>query len=575
MNDRLLYLLEAYLEDRLTDAEAAELRAVLRASPEARRAFWEYVEQDALVEDVLAEARGRDLAALERGEPAAPAPPRGRSRARVAALLALAAGLLVAVGLWLGGAFRPGEPATPETAATVQAVTGDVQVIDPEGALVLVAPGAVLHTGQVVRVGDEEEGRVELLFPDGTRVTLSSGTSIRLLPSGAEGRRFHLERGAVQVQAAQGEDRPLVVTTDQARITAGSLPAASETRFRLYHDGGASRMELAEGQARLESPQGDRALDLSAGLYVVVTDEPEPMVPRPMPAARCRLRHTFLQAGDAVCFSPDGLRIGTRHFHRGWKVWGVADGDLRAAAPWGDERTSGLAFVGDTLVALGSSGTAGLWKVGEARASQTRLRDQELRSGAVSADGRWLAQGSGTGEVAVWEADPETGRVSLRRSLPIKPSRVALSSGDPLVAVSRMSGEIHVVEVKTGREVGQYKLRSMPTPLALAPDGRFLAAYANKDGLVLFDRAKDARRTLWPDHGARVTDLHFSADGRVLFAGLDDGTVRAWSTADGEVLLVLETGHRHVSRVVATADLALLATVGDNDRVKVWECQLP
>lgn len=61
----------------------------------------------------------------------------------------------------------------------------------------------------------------------------------------------------------------------------------------------------------------------------------------------------------------------------------------------------------------------------------------------------------------------------------------------------------------------------------------------------------------------------------MLLAGLDDGTVRAWSSADGRALLALDTGNRHVNKVAVSADLSLLATVGDNDCVKVWEVALP
>ena len=67
-DDRLLDLLDAHLEGRLTSAEADELRYALRCSPQARELYWAYVEQHALLEDVLAEARGADLAFGRREE---------------------------------------------------------------------------------------------------------------------------------------------------------------------------------------------------------------------------------------------------------------------------------------------------------------------------------------------------------------------------------------------------------------------------------------------------------------------------------------------------------------------------
>jgi len=592
VEDRLLELVDAYLENRLTDPETGELRELLRTSPEARQTFWEYVEQHVLIDDLLAEARGRDLALAEEAAPGSsgvrgcrpvigdstpspqPLSPKGRGASQqsrhldggrhfsawAGALTAVAAGLLLAVGLW----WRA--PA-PEPLAMVRALGGDVQVIDLSGKMVPVTTDAPLAVGQALHVGDEDS-QAEVSFADGTQVTLGAGTDLRFPASARkEARRLHLDRGAVQVQAAAPA---LVVTTDHARIT------ASATRFRLYREATASRVELEEGKVRLESPAGTNAVEVDEGSFAVATAEARPMVPQPLPPSHCRLRHTLLRAGDAVCFSRDGTGLIASHFSRGWKAWDTHDGTLRAAAPGSGQRASGLALTPDgaTAVALGNAGTAMLWKIGEPQPVKTRLREKQLRCGAVSADGRWLAQGTGTGEVALWEADPGHGSISLRQSVPLKPSRVVLSCVGPHLAVSRWGGDILVFEAKTGREVGRYKLRRTPAPLALSADGRYLAAYASSDGLVLFDRQADARHTLWPGEVTRVEHVEFSADGRTVLAGLDDGTVRAWATADGRPVLVLDTGHRLVNRVTASADQSLLATVGDNDCVKVWECAL-
>jgi ferric-dicitrate binding protein FerR (iron transport regulator) len=580
-DDRLLALLEAHLEGRLTPVEADDLRAELRASPRARQRYWEYVEQHVLIEDILSESRGRDLALLEGGEPVAAErtasgdlPRRGRRwRAGLwsGAGAALAAGLLLALVVW----WRPGADPAPIPAAPavarVSSLVGQAEVTDLSGETVPAAVGCELYPGQALRVGDDS--RAEVLFADGTQIALNPSATLRFsAPGSTAGRGFHLEHGAIQVQTAgQPPDHPLVVTTEHARITAG------ETRFRLYREEKASRVELEEGQVRLDSRDGGRSVELDGGLFVVATSEPAPMIPQPLPAGRCRLRHTLLRAGDAVSFSPDGARLVTSHWERGLRAWDTKDGALRSSAPGSRQLTHALAFTAakDTVIALGNGGTAMLWKLGEPQPSQTRLRDRELRHGAVSDDARWLAQGSGTGEVALWEADPDKGSISLRQSLALKPSCVALSRNGSYAAVSRWAGEVHLFEVKEGREIAQYKLKRTPTPLALSADGRLVAAYANGDGLVLFDRENNSRRALWAGEGARVSHLHFAADGRVLLAGLEDGTVRAWSTEDGRLLLVLDTGHRHVNKVTATADLSLLATVGDSDCVKIWECQLP
>src|SRR5574341_556866 len=55
---RLLALLEHYIERALSDAERTELEDLLRASPQARRTFWEYLEQHAGIWELRQEERG-------------------------------------------------------------------------------------------------------------------------------------------------------------------------------------------------------------------------------------------------------------------------------------------------------------------------------------------------------------------------------------------------------------------------------------------------------------------------------------------------------------------------------------
>ncbi len=591
MSDRLLELLDAYLENRLDEVEAGELRDQLRVSPEARRLFWEYVEQHALLEDVLGEVRGRDLALFDVSDPLeAPAialvpsaaiasskPGRWRWFPWVGVLAALAATVLLVVW-WQSGASRQPDAvldtASVGSVGTVELVAGDIRVIDPSGTSVVAAPGLPLRAGQVIAAGDEQS-MTELRLADGTDVTLSSGSSLRLpsLDRAAQPEPMRLERGAIQLQVPQRkESSPLVVATDHGRIV------SNDARFRVYREENALRIELVNGLVSLVNRADDRVLDIPESSFVVVTNEPNPMVPQPLSSVQCRLRHTYLKAGNSLAISHDGSLIAASHHKHGLRVWNVDDGKLLATAPGIREPISGMAFGRNNQVvtALSQGGTALFWKVGDAAPSHTRLRDTGLRQSTVSGDGRWLAQGSGagSGEVAIWEVDPELGSVSLRRSLPIKPSRVALSNDGAHVAVNEWAGETSVVEVLTGRKLAQHKLAGTAT-LALSADGQFLAACSNKEGLVLLDQRAGSRQTLWACEGARVSHLQFSADGRVLLAALNDGTVRAWASDTGRSLLVLETGHRAVLRATASTDLSVLATLGDNDCVKVWECKLP
>lgn len=479
-------------------------------------------------------------------------------------LIAAATCLLLGLGWWL-------RPISPAPLATILAVAGNVEIRDALGRSAAAEAGSRLFVGQVLQVGDDES-RAELLFADGTQVALQAGSTLRFSPADAkDGKRIHLENGSVQVQTvAPTSVGPLVVTTDHAKITSNS------TRLRVYREEKGSRVELEEGKAHLERLNGAKGIDVAGGSFVFASADREPMVSQPLADAHCRLRHTFLRAGDAVAFSRDGSRIVTSHFARGGlKAWNTLDGSILASAPGSRQRTHGMTFAkDDTVVAICGDGTAFFWKIGDPQPQLARLRDKELRQAAVSEDGRWIVQPTRT-EVVVWEVDADKGRISHRHSFAARPMRAALSSMGPQVVFSLWGGEILRSDAIAGVELSKHMLSPTPSPLALSADSRYLAAYAGKDGLVLFDEHAKTRRTLWAGQGVRVAHLNFSGDSGIVLAGMEDGTVRAWSVDDGRSMLVLETGNRHVSMTAMSADRTLLATVGDNDCVKIWECKLP
>ena len=64
MNQRLVALIDGLLDERLAPGEWTELAEMLRQSEAARERYWEMVEQDALLRELVPEAAGRDLARM-------------------------------------------------------------------------------------------------------------------------------------------------------------------------------------------------------------------------------------------------------------------------------------------------------------------------------------------------------------------------------------------------------------------------------------------------------------------------------------------------------------------------------
>jgi WD40 repeat protein len=589
-DERLHHLIDCLLDGQLSASGQAELAEELRSSAEARRIYWDLIEQDSLLQEVVQESAGRDLARLATDDllmdgVARMLPSRSEAPTTFNIRNWFAAGaimLAVVIGVGLAGSlgwlalFPFTSAPSRDFVASLHSLTGDVWLSDARQRTIKVTSGQKFFAGDKLQVG--EYGEAGVLLADGSRLILGAD-SVLQFPSAERGseRRVHLERGAADVEAAPHlPDDPLILSTEQARLV------VLGTRFRLYAGDGNSRVELEEGKVRFERSSDRESVEVTAGQYAVAGAEDEsrlPLIAQPLGDA-WRLRQTLLRAGRQVAFSHQGTSLATAD-HSRIKVWDVSTGELEhtlKTSAWSDS----LVFTASdaAIVALSESGQALVWKVGEPDAIVTELKCDhgKLRRCDVSCSGRWLAQTSSVdaGYLPVWKVD-SSGKISRARTLAMKAGSVALAEGEPhsdarlIVVASEWNGTTVKWDAITGKELGRFRFGSELYRTALSHDGRLLVGYGNVDGLLLVDTVTGETRTLWPPGSVRVNRLRFSADGQVVFAAMNDGVARAWSTIDGQPWLVLSTGDSHLSTLDVSRDGVWLATAGNHGIVKIWQ----
>jgi len=586
MNDeRLQSLIDALLDERLSAADQAELAARLRSSAEARRLYWKLVEQDALLQDVVCESAGRDMARLVANDLSVGQPP-GQSSATPAAIRTskaawplgrwlAAAAILLALGLFLVGNFfqtpslRHESATTGEPTATLSSLAGEVWLTDARQKLVKVASAQAFYAGDCLHVGEASAAEVTLI--DGTRVVLNADSVLHIQQFDDFGRTLRLERGSADVEAApQSPGRPLVIITEQARLT------VLGTRFRLYASASDSRVELEEGKVQFERQSDGQTVLVAEGQYAVADAESARPLAIETLSSAWRLRQTLHRAGARVAFSHDGAKLATADSSR-IKLWNVATGELQQMVDKvGAFDCLAFAPTNATLVALGTSGKVLYWPLDAEAPQSTELKIEtgRVRRCAVTHDGRWLAQTSdiAAGYLPIWQVD-DAGTISLVRSIPMKMSSLAIvaTANGPRVVASNWNGTTVVWDVGTGSELARYRFRSELHVLALSDDGRQLCGYGNATGLLILDTESGEQSILWPSGSVAVTCLRFSRDGRELIAAMADGLVRGWSTETGEATFVLPTGDAQVLSLAVSDDGRSLATVHDRGSVKLWQ----
>lgn len=273
---RLLELVEAYLDDDLTDGEARELRALVKRDAALCGRFlaevrWHIQLSDRLrtpgiplgerVEAVLdAEGRAPRVADAVAARIAARSSRRNKISTRFLRLQRRRRGapwwIAVAAGFLLVVIINLLVPLAPDRLATVH---GDRGTIERGGALVrLGAQEQNLADGDVVVA---EGGELVIHYPDRTTVDLSAGGRL-LVRAGvrAGAKRLELERGALFARVAkQKPGEALLVVTPQANAT------VLGTTFQVRIESVGTRLTVEEGRIAFARRAGGDAVEVAGG----------------------------------------------------------------------------------------------------------------------------------------------------------------------------------------------------------------------------------------------------------------------------------------------------------------------
>jgi WD40 repeat protein len=167
---------------------------------------------------------------------------------------------------------------------------------------------------------------------------------------------------------------------------------------------------------------------------------------------------------------------------------------------------------------------------------------------AVSRDGTTLYSSALDGEVLIWDL---SGRQRLGRPFKVgldslgNLPRYTLSPDGQILAVGRPDGTVGVFDMRTLRLASHFPVVTGPgatvVGMGWVPHRDLIAVGGNDGFLALVDplRGRVVRRLYGHAAHARTGNLNgvftpgFSADGRLMVTGADDGTVRVWALPSG------------------------------------------
>ncbi len=264
-----------------------------------------------------------------------------------------------------------------------------------------------------------------------------------------------------------------------------------------------------------------------------------------------------------ICGGPDGVV----------SVWDVAK---RAVVKTFKGHTAGVTDVRmspdqKSVVSASRDGTLRVWPMEEGVAART-LKGHE---GAVfcfdiSADGRQLVSGGQDKQVRLWDIEKGEQVKVLNEHLH-HVTRVVFRQDDATVISTGKDGLLRHVLVATGRVYRGMSLSGPDTFALTFPELRRAVVVSGSPSHTLaWEFLTTDQRKILPLADDLTLALAFTADGKSLVTGGNDGSLRLVDAATGEVQRTLKTSMRSVRQVEVSADASLLLAVDDQKVAELW-----
>ena len=248
---------------------------------------------------------------------------------------------------------------------------------------------------------------------------------------------------------------------------------------------------------------------------------------------------------SGISFSPDGRTLANVSIDHNVHLWNTTTGRLKGTLKGHKNKVNCVSFSpdGKTLVSGSQDGTLRLWDAVTGKHKQTisnRVKSTFGKSSHVSittfsSDSATLASGNQDGSIYLWDVATAKRKGTFRGHADAI-SSITFSPDGLTFASTSVDGSIRLWDVATRQQkqaIAGYKKTDWcvffyPNGLVLASRAAKQLAGIGQENVQLWDLVTGEHKKELNGHIRNVLSISFSADGKTLVSGSQDGTVLVW-----------------------------------------------
>ena len=295
---------------------------------------------------------------------------------------------------------------------------------------------------------------------------------------------------------------------------------------------------------------------------------------------------TMSAAVRAVEFSPDGTMLASASGDSERyevAIWNVESGERITTFKGHTAIVWDVTFSPDGAYLASSSKdrTARIWQVSTGTQLHVFNAPDEVTSVAFTPDGKYFAYGGVDGwpNAAVWLVDTSTWSQVVKVEEGWNIPAILFTPDSLLMIAGGISRNVRAWYIPEGNQVYIIYYPGQVYDLALSPDARTLAAAPCTESsnntcqnveLWLRDAGSGAIQARVYAGSSPVQAIRYAPDGSLLLTGSQDGVLKGWSMAGGELVRTIPLTSAAIEDLAFSPDGDLLATAGSDGTIRIW-----